>query len=82
MRRPGSQSQFNVRSQVPHSRHDTLRHVLDQVAEKPGANHTVSSMARRAGVSIRHMTRLFTEEAGTTPAGMWSRSGWKPPGCC
>ncbi len=68
MQRPGGQSQFSARSQVPHSRHETLRRVLDQVAERPGANHTVSAMARRAGVSARHVTRLFSEEAGTTPA--------------
>ncbi|MGW7617047.1 GlxA family transcriptional regulator [Streptomyces antimycoticus] len=68
MQRPGSQSQFSVRSQVPHSRRETLRRVLDEVAENPGANHTLSAMARKAGVSVRHMTRLFDEEVGTTPA--------------
>ncbi|MGW4516550.1 GlxA family transcriptional regulator [Streptomyces sp. NPDC004393] len=68
MQRPGGQSQFSVRSQVPHSRQQTLRRVLDQVAENPGANHTLSAMARRAGVSVRHVTRLFYEEVGTTPA--------------
>ncbi|AGP54913.1 GlxA family transcriptional regulator [Streptomyces rapamycinicus] len=68
MQRPGSQSQFSVRSQVPHSRRETLRRVLDEVAENPGTNHTLSAMARKAGVSVRHMTRLFDEEVGTTPA--------------
>ncbi|MGI5133295.1 MULTISPECIES: helix-turn-helix domain-containing protein [unclassified Streptomyces] len=42
--------------------------VLDEVAENPGAHHTLSAMARRAGVSVRHVIRLFYEEVGTTPA--------------
>jgi transcriptional regulator GlxA family with amidase domain len=68
MQRPGGQSQFSVRSSAPHTRQEMLRGILDAVAEKPGANHTLSAMARRAGVSVRHLTRLFFEEVGTTPA--------------
>jgi transcriptional regulator GlxA family with amidase domain len=68
MQRPGGQSQFSVRSQAPHTRHDVLRRALDAVAENPGANHTLAAMARRAGISVRHVTRLFYEEVGTTPA--------------
>ncbi|WP_316770375.1 GlxA family transcriptional regulator [Streptomyces sasae] len=68
MQRPGGQSQFSVRSRAPHSRQEVLRRVMDAVAEKPGANHTVSAMARGAGLSVRHLTRLFHEEVGTTPA--------------
>ncbi|MEU2923609.1 DJ-1/PfpI family protein [Streptomyces sp. NPDC007251] len=67
MQRPGGQSQFSVRSRAPHTRQDMLRRVLDAVAEDPGANHTLSAMARRAGVSTRQVTRLF-EKVGTTPA--------------
>lgn len=68
MQRPGGQSQFSVRARTPHTRQETLRRVLDEVTENPGANHTLSAMARRAGVSVRHVTRLFYEEVGTTPA--------------
>ncbi|MFD7873434.1 GlxA family transcriptional regulator [Streptomyces sp. NPDC059766] len=68
MQRPGGQSQFSVRSQIPHSRQELLRRVLDAVAEDPGANHSLAAMARRAGVSARHLTRLFHEETETTPA--------------
>ncbi|MFE0510774.1 GlxA family transcriptional regulator [Streptomyces sp. NPDC058964] len=67
MQRPGGQSQFSARSRIPHPRQEGLRRVLDEVAENPGANHTLSAMARRAGVSVRHVTRLFYEEVGTTP---------------
>ncbi|MFI9844906.1 GlxA family transcriptional regulator [Nonomuraea sp. NPDC051941] len=68
MQRPGGQSQFSVRARTPHTRQEMLRRVLDAVAEDPGADHTLSAMARRAGISSRHVTRLFYDEVGTTPA--------------
>ncbi|MEV8045254.1 DJ-1/PfpI family protein [Streptomyces griseoluteus] len=68
MQRPGGQSQFSVRTRTPHARQEMLRRVVDAVAEDPSANHTLAAMARRAGVSTRHVTRLFRDELGTTPA--------------
>ncbi|MFG3288727.1 GlxA family transcriptional regulator [Streptomyces sp. NPDC048179] len=68
MQRPGGQSQFSVRTRVPRARQEMLRRVLDAVAEDPAAPHTLAAMARRAGVSTRHMTRLFHDEMTTTPA--------------
>ncbi|MEE4540526.1 DJ-1/PfpI family protein [Streptomyces sp. V4-01] len=68
MQRPGGQSQFSVHARASHTRLDMLRRVLDAVAADPGADHTLSAMARRAGVSPRHVTRLFRDEVGTTPA--------------
>ncbi|MFB6777428.1 GlxA family transcriptional regulator [Streptomyces sp. NPDC056352] len=68
MQRPGGQSQLSARSRAPHTRLEMLRRVLDAVAENPGADHTLSAMARGAGVSVRHVNRLFYEEVGTTPA--------------
>ena len=68
MQRPGGQSQFSVRAQAPHTRHETLRRVLDAVVEDPAGSHTLSAMARRAGLSARQVTRLFDHEVGMTPA--------------
>jgi transcriptional regulator GlxA family with amidase domain len=68
MQRPGGQSQFSARARAPHTRQEALRRVLDAVAEAPGADHTLSAMARRAGLSSRHVTRLFHDEVGVTPA--------------
>jgi transcriptional regulator GlxA family with amidase domain len=68
MQRPGGQSQFSVRTHTPHSRQEVLRRVLDEVVANPGATHTLPAMSRRAGISVRHMSRLFDEEVGTTPA--------------
>jgi transcriptional regulator GlxA family with amidase domain len=42
--------------------------VLDAVAADPAAPHTLGDLAARAGVSARHLTRLFREELGRTPA--------------
>ncbi|MEU1538859.1 GlxA family transcriptional regulator [Actinacidiphila glaucinigra] len=67
MQRPGGQSQFSARSRLPQPRQEMLRGVLDSVAENPGDNHSLSAMARRAGVSVRHVTRLFYDEVGTSP---------------
>ncbi|HUN30724.1 MAG TPA: GlxA family transcriptional regulator [Trebonia sp.] len=68
MQRPGGQSQFSVRASAPHARHEMLRRVLDAVVQDPAGNHTLPAMARRAGISARHVTRLFDDEVGTTPA--------------
>ncbi|MET7432939.1 MULTISPECIES: GlxA family transcriptional regulator [Streptomyces] len=66
--RPGGQSQFSVRSRVRHPRTPPVRAVLDRVTEDPAGDHTLESLARRAGVSPRHLTRLFRAETGTSPA--------------
>ncbi|GAA0402289.1 DJ-1/PfpI family protein [Microbispora corallina] len=68
MQRPGGQSQLSVRARAPHTRQGMLRRVLDAVVESPDADHTLAAMARRAGVSARHISRLFSDEVGTTPA--------------
>ncbi|WP_406433672.1 DJ-1/PfpI family protein [Streptomyces sp. NBC_00631] len=68
MQRPGGQSQLSVRTHTPRPRQEILRRVLDAVAEDPSAPHTVAAMARLAGVSPRHMTRLFHEETAMSPA--------------
>lgn len=68
MQRPGGQSQFSARARTPNTRQDALRRVLDAVAQDPGADHTLSAMARRASLSARHVTRLFCDEVGVSPA--------------
>jgi transcriptional regulator GlxA family with amidase domain len=68
MQRPGGQSQFSVRARAPRTRQDALRRALDAVAQDPGGEHTLTAMARRAGLSPRHTARLFHDELGTTPA--------------
>ncbi|MEW9533767.1 GlxA family transcriptional regulator [Microbispora sp. NPDC049125] len=68
LQRPGGQSQFSVASRTPGTRHPVLRPLLDAIAADPAADHTPHALARTAGVSTRHLSRLFREQAGTTPA--------------
>ncbi|WP_370965097.1 GlxA family transcriptional regulator [Amycolatopsis sp. cg9] len=68
LQRPGGQSQFSVRLKTGRPRTELLRGVLDAVAADPAAPHTLGDLAARAGVSTRHLTRLFREELGRTPA--------------
>lgn len=65
LRRPGGQSQFSSRTEVPAVR-APLRDVLDAVSSDPAAPHTLTTMAETAGVSVRHLARLFAAELGTT----------------
>ncbi|MGW1710605.1 GlxA family transcriptional regulator [Streptomyces sp. NPDC002206] len=68
MARPGGQSQFSVRQSAKYGTDSVLRQVLDDIAAEPRADHTLAAMAGRAGVSERHLTRLFRAETGTTAA--------------
>ncbi|MFK4148419.1 GlxA family transcriptional regulator [Streptomyces sp. NPDC004065] len=64
--RPGGQSQFSVRQAARQPRHQLVRQVLDDVTANPAADHSLEAVARRAGVSVRQLTRLFRAEAGVT----------------
>ncbi|MFG2138874.1 GlxA family transcriptional regulator [Streptomyces sp. NPDC048650] len=68
MQRPGGQSQFSVPARTPRPRHDVLRALLDEIAADPAADHSRTALADRAGLSARHLTRLFHEHTGATPA--------------
>ncbi len=68
MQRPGGQSQFSVRAQVTNARHENLRRALDTIGKDPAGNHTAAALAEAASMSVRHFTRLFTEEVGVPPA--------------
>ncbi|MFJ2650380.1 GlxA family transcriptional regulator [Streptomyces sp. NPDC087420] len=68
LRRPGGQSQFSVAARTPSPRHDVLRGLLDEMAGDPAADHSLPALARRGGLSARHLTRLFNEQVGSTPA--------------
>ncbi|MET8241906.1 GlxA family transcriptional regulator [Streptomyces sp. NPDC005078] len=68
MARPGGQSQFSVRQSAKYGTDSVLRQVLDSVTADPLGNHTLAAMAARAGVSERHLTRLFRAETAMTAA--------------
>jgi transcriptional regulator GlxA family with amidase domain len=68
MQRPGGQSQFSAPLEVRPARTPTLRSIVDLVSAQPSLDHSAHNLASRAGVSIRHLARLFATELDTTPA--------------
>ena len=70
MTRPGGQSQFSVRTQAIHPHRSLVSEVLDAVTEDPGADHSLAGMAARSSISERHLSRLFRQETGESPAAM------------
>jgi transcriptional regulator GlxA family with amidase domain len=67
LHRPGGQSQFStpMRAQVP--RRDPLRELQSYIDTHPTADLSVPALARRAGMSERHFSRVFTEQTGVSP---------------
>ncbi|MET9320730.1 DJ-1/PfpI family protein [Streptomyces sp. NPDC003038] len=68
LQRPGGQSQFSAASRTSPTRDPVLRPLLDAMAADPAADHRLPALARRAGLSPRHLSRLFKAHTGTTPA--------------
>jgi transcriptional regulator GlxA family with amidase domain len=68
LRRPGGQSQFSAQLSAQVADRDPLRDLQAYIAEHHGDDLTVAALARRAGLSERHLARVFREEIGVTPA--------------
>jgi transcriptional regulator GlxA family with amidase domain len=62
------ESQFSAALRSSATRHPVLRPLLDAIAADPAADHSPQHLAGRVGVSARHLSRLFREQVGTTPA--------------
>lgn len=67
MARPGDQSQFSVRLEALPTNNSVVRAVMNTITADPRQNHTLGSLAASAGVSARHLSRLFLAETGHTP---------------
>lgn len=68
MRREGGQSQFASPSETQRTADAGLRNILDAVRANPAAGHSVTDLARRAGLSTRQLARKFQAEWGSPPA--------------
>jgi transcriptional regulator GlxA family with amidase domain len=68
LRRPGSQSQFSVPLWSGQPGCDPIRTVVAAIHADPGAEHGLTELASRAGLSPRHFQRKFAAEVGTPPA--------------
>lgn len=68
LHRPGNQSQFSAQLDAQLADRDVLRDLQAHIAEHPEDDLTVAALARRAGMSERHLARCFRDEVGVTPA--------------
>lgn len=67
LRRPGGQTQFAAPVWMPRARRTPIRDVQEAIEAEPGGAHSIAALARRAAMSPRHFTRVFTEEVGEAP---------------
>lgn len=67
LRRPGGQTQFAAPVWAPRAKRAPIREVQEAIETEPGGAHSVSELARRAAMSPRHFTRVFTDEVGEAP---------------
>ncbi|MFF2393876.1 GlxA family transcriptional regulator [Nocardia sp. NPDC058114] len=68
LQRSGGQTQFSTPMRAVALPPGPVRVVTDLIARDPAARHSVVDLARYVNVSVRHLTRLFTEETGLSPA--------------
>ncbi|WP_286137474.1 GlxA family transcriptional regulator [Mycobacterium sp. IS-3022] len=67
LRRPGGQTQFAAPVWMPRAKRAPIRAVQEAIECKPAATHSIPELARRAAMSPRHFTRVFTDEVGEAP---------------
>ncbi|HEY5156139.1 MAG TPA: GlxA family transcriptional regulator [Acidimicrobiales bacterium] len=68
LHRPGNQAQFSAQLSVQLADRHEVRSLQQTIVEHPGADCSVEALARRVGMSPRHLARVFSDEVGTTPA--------------
>jgi transcriptional regulator GlxA family with amidase domain len=67
LRRPGGQSQFSAALAAQAADREPLRDLQAWIAEDPGRDCSVPTLARRVAMSPRNFARVFTREVGSTP---------------
>lgn len=67
MQRPGNQAQMSMFTASPPASSSVVRGTVDHIKAQLDADLTTASLASRAGVSERHLTRLFLRELGVPP---------------
>ncbi|BBZ39762.1 GlxA family transcriptional regulator [Mycobacterium conspicuum] len=67
LRRPGGQTQFAAPVWMPRAKRTSVREVQEAIETEPGGSHSIDELARRAAMSPRHFTRVFTDEVGEAP---------------
>ncbi|NUR69475.1 MAG: helix-turn-helix domain-containing protein [Hamadaea sp.] len=67
LQRPGNQAQMSIFTAPPPPGDHLVRRIADHVASNLDGDLSSAGLAAYAGVSERHLNRLFTEHIGQTP---------------
>lgn len=67
LQRPGNQAQMSMFTAPASVRHSLVRDTMTYVAAHLAEDLSATTLAARAGVSERHLSRLFLKELGVTP---------------
>jgi transcriptional regulator GlxA family with amidase domain len=67
LQRPGNQAQMSMFTVAPPPGNDLVKKVIDHVTGHLDADLSTATLATGAGVSERHLTRLFLKHLGQTP---------------
>jgi transcriptional regulator GlxA family with amidase domain len=68
LQRPGTQAQMSMHVAAPAPANDVVRDVIDHVVAHLDGDLSAAVLAERAGVSERHLVRLFRSHLGRSPA--------------
>jgi len=68
LRRAGGQSQFSTQLAAQAADRQPIRELVAWITENLHADLSVPILARRAGMSERNFSRVFTQQVNTTPA--------------
>lgn len=68
MQRPAGQSQYSAPLEVTAPWKSVVRTIADFVSAHPAHPYTLAELAKHAGVSQRHLSRLFHAELDQTPS--------------
>jgi transcriptional regulator GlxA family with amidase domain len=68
LQRPGNQAQMSMFTAAPPPGHEAVRRVVDHVNADLAGDIGTTALAAVAGVTPRHLTRLFLAHTGRTPA--------------
>ncbi|MBM7784942.1 GlxA family transcriptional regulator [Tenggerimyces flavus] len=66
LQRPGNQAQMSMFTAAPPPEHDVVRKVVSYIAGNLSSDLSASTLAAQAGVSERHLVRLFVAHLGLT----------------
>lgn len=68
MRRSGQQPQLSVPARTVRAPRRAVAALCDEIAADPARDHRTPALAARAGLSVRHVTRLFRDQVGCSPS--------------